>query len=166
MKKLFLLLGIITALFFIFTSCEKEDIKVNTDDQIIIDDQIEAYITVDDLLGEWEFVSLEFLGKTYSDCDPVLNVDYDMITLDLEFVSTNMYWEIVGHLTFCDDYGNDLTRNTYEYKISEDYILSIDSRIFEILEPELFDNTILKLKLLETSQINTPDGGIYTLQRK
>jgi hypothetical protein len=163
MKKLIVLLGIITALFFIFTSCEKEEIKDVTDDQITIDDQTTAYVTVDDLLGKWNFVSLFYNDQTYTDCDPILNVHNGQITLDLEFFTSNQ--GISGNITTVGENCEIWEMEIYDYYITDDYNLEIDTYIYEIIEPENFHNDTLRLKLIDGASF-TPVDGIYTLKRE
>ena len=68
-----------------------------------------THITEADLVGNWDFVSLEFEGKTYTDCDNndllgkynLLNLSFFDVTLKSELygVPTLIYFSNCGNTT-------------------------------------------------------------------
>lgn len=133
-----------------FTACEKDDPIVPDPDEI----------TVSDLVGDWRFVSLEFNGEIYTDCDFELNKDYGYVTLNF----FNMTTTEVMLYTDCVDGGADPDDRIYPYTLSNNTInCSNESRVFEILNVEAFDGTELVLELKSAKTTGIPITGIYTL---
>ena len=151
MKKLAYLL-ILTIAMVSFTSCEKEDPAPDG-------------ITVNDLVGDWNFQSLTFNGVVY-DTEPELaelDVTYSYIQLSFLNVTTT-------ELGLLDHRGSP---NPYDntYVLSNNKINFSNSKfIFQIENWETFDGTVLKVKL-ESSiyhtppDYNVPINGVYTMTR-
>jgi len=148
MKKVNYLLIMLFAVALMSTSCCKDD---------PIPDPVE--ITVDDLVGDWDFVSLEFDGATYTDCAEVLTGSgYEYVKLSLFNVSTT-------ELTLYDGCVND--SSVWDYALTNN-ILDIPAFNLEIQNVETFfdgNGEILKLKLLTPASYHL-EGGVYTLEKR
>ena len=129
-------------------SCEKEN--VTPDDP--------QGITVEDLVGNWDFQSLEFNGNTTYDCDADLLADYNLVTLDLEDVT-------VERMTVYNECAN-WTSSWSSYTLSDNVInWSSGALVLEIMNVDTFDGTTLKLKLINSAAVNLPTNGVYTLTK-
>ena len=125
------------------TSCCKDD---------PVPDPVE--ITVSDLVGDWDFQSLEFNGEFYTGCDDDLE-DYFLTTLSLHDMSTS-------EVTLDDDCTVD--GRTYDYVLDGNLInCENGKRVFEIMNVETFDGTELVVKFKSATTTGLPIGGIYTL---
>lgn len=149
MKKVIYLSFLFVSLVIVTTSCEKED---------PIDDE---KITVNDLVGDWNFQSLTFNGVVY-DTETELNEldeNYSYVEISLVNVSTTV-------LGLLDHRGSP---NPYDdtYSLSNNTInFSNGKFIFDIDNWETFDGTVLKLKLKSSNVTTTaPIGGLYTMTR-
>lgn len=136
-----------------FSCSEKEEI----DDPILPEG-----ITAEELKGDWNFVSLEFNGETYTDCDPVLNANYGYVTLNFwNVTSTQMKLH-----TDCTDNGV-IDNRVYLFTVSNNMIdCEEGSRKFQILNVSTFNGTELKIKFISGSANGFPIGGIYTLEKE
>jgi len=139
----------ILALALFSTSCSKED-----------NDDLKG-ITVNDLIGDWNFESLTFNGVVY-DTETELNEldeNYSYVEISLVNVSTTV-------LGLLDHRGSP---NPYDdtYSLSNNTInFSNGKFIFDIDNWETFDGTVLKLKLKSSNVTTTaPIGGLYTMTR-
>jgi hypothetical protein len=110
-------------------------------------------------VGDWDFVSLQFEGFTYTGCDPILTDDYYHVNLSLYDITESELNIYDG----CED-----ADNIYEYDINEDMIVcSSDMHEFQIMNYDSFEGDTLKLKLIEPSDYNVlPIGGIYTMAKQ
>ena len=153
MKKVTYLLTIMFAVALMSTSCEKDD--------PVVPDPVE--ITEGDLVGDWDFYSLEFdLDENGTiepeeitfDCD--VNLDsYYLTTLSLHNMSTNK-------VTLDDDCTPD--GRIYDYTLDGNLInCENGKRVFEIMNVETFDGTELVVKLKSATTTGLPIDGIYTL---
>ena len=131
------------------TSCSKED-----------NDDLKG-ITVNDLIGDWNFESLTFNGVVY-DTETELNEldeNYSYVEISLVNVTTTV-------LGLLDHRGSP---NPYDdtYSLSNNTInFSNGKFIFDIDNWETFDGTVLKLKLKSSNVTTTaPIGGLYTMTR-
>jgi hypothetical protein len=116
-------------------------------------------ITVDDLVGNWMFVSLQLNGKTTTDCDSALNVEYDLVTFSLKNVNTTT----MTLYTTCTDNGL-LWEQSSGYSLSGNTIILPNNFTFDIENTSTKTTLILKL----TSAVLHPEypiGGIYTLNK-
>ncbi len=149
MKKVTYLMTILFAVVLMSTSCEKENVTPDNG------------ITVEDLVGDWYFQSLEFNGSVTYGCDADLNLNYDLITMDLKNVTTTK----MTLFTDCVDAGQPDWEVTYDYTLIDNILeFNHTSLKFEIVNADTFDGTILKLKLYYNSATSDlPKGGIYTL---
>lgn len=153
MKKISLLLAVFLVLFA-FSACEEDK-----DDQV----EPEKKITVEDLKGDWEFVSLEFEGETYTGCDPELKREYYYAILNLYDV-TEIEMTLFND---CVDVGDDNWSITPSYKLKDNIIeINDDSYKFKILNYDDFNGNILKLKFISSKLSNVPLNGIYTLEKQ
>lgn len=139
----------ILALALFSTSCSKED---NDDPKSI---------TVNDLIGDWNFESLTFNGSVYdteTELDE-LDENYSYVEISLVNVTTTV-------LGLLDHRGSP---NPYDdtYSLSNNTInFSNGKFIFDIDNWETFDGTVLKLKLKSSNVTTTaPIGGLYTMTR-
>lgn len=139
----------ILALALFSTSCSKED-----------NDDLKG-ITVNDLIGDWNFESLTFNGVVY-DTETELNEldeNYSYVEISLVNVTTTV-------LGLLDHRGSP---NPYDdtYSLSNNTInFSNGKFIFDIDNWETFDGTVLKLKLKSSNVTTTaPIGGLYTMTR-
>lgn len=160
LKLVFLTLAV--ALLTVFSSCEKDD-PVLPDDPDNNEDVVEA----SDLVGDWDFVSLEFEGETYYGCDPHLNQDYNLVTLRL----LNVTETTLTMFSSCHNGEGNWESNELDYYI-EDGVLNVhtahlgrDINKFKILNYNDFDGDILKLKLMWDIGGIVPIGGVYTLKK-
>lgn len=149
MKKVIYLSFLFVSLVIVTTSCEKED---------PIDDE---KITVNDLVGDWNFQSLTFNGVVYdteTELDE-LDENYSYVEISLVNVTTTV-------LGLLDHRGSP---NPYDdtYSLSNNTInFSNGKFIFDIDNWETFDGTVLKLKLKSSNVTTTaPIGGLYTMTR-
>lgn len=150
MKKLKYLLPLFFALTLMSFSCSKDD-----DDPIVPD------FTAQDLLGNWNFVSLDFNGTVYDTHDELtaLNVNYDLVALDFNFTASEV--------TYTTDYvdAGETGTMTYDYTFSN-LIINCDDQIkFQVMNANTFNGSVLKIKLLDCAQSGTVEGGIYTLEK-
>ncbi len=139
----------ILALALFSTSCSKED-----------NDDLKG-ITVNDLIGDWNFESLTFNGVVY-DTETELNEldeNYSYVEISLVNVTTTV-------LGLLDHRGSP---NPYDdtYSLSNNTInFSNGKFIFDIDNWETFDGTVLKLKLKSSNVTTTaPIGGLYTMKK-
>jgi len=149
MKKVAYLMTMILVPALFSTSCSKED-----------NDDLKS-ITVNDLVGDWNFESLTFNGAVYdteTELDE-LDENYSYVEISLVNVTTTV-------LGLLDHRGSP---NPYDdtYSLSNNIInFSNGKFIFDIDNWETFDGTVLKLKLKSSNVTTTaPIGGLYTMTR-
>jgi hypothetical protein len=155
MKNLVLLFGLF--LMLIVSSCEESVVPTPEDEDN--NTETENKIKPQDLVGDWDFVSLQFEGITYTGCDPYLTDDYWYVTLSFYDVTESEMRLYDG----CED-----GSNTYEYDINENMIICEDNtREFQIMNYDSFEGDTLELKFVEPSDYNVlPIGGIYTMAKQ
>jgi hypothetical protein len=152
MKKVAYLSVLMLSLVLMSTSCCKDEDE----------NPLPNVITVNDLVGNWNFVSLDFNGTVYDTETELFDLDktYSYIQISLVDVTTNT-------LGLYDHRGTP-TPSTYDdnYTLSNNVInFSGGKFVFEIANWETFNGTVLKLKLKSSSASNqAPINGIYTLQ--
>lgn len=158
MKKLARLILVSLIFTFVTTACKE-------DDENNIDPIENNGITEADLVGNWDFVSLEFEGKTYTDCDDQLRKKYGLT--NLSFFNVTLESELYGvpSLIYFSNCGN-LISSERRFNIEDNYIyLYNETNLkFLILNSQSFNGELLKIKLITNSK-SIPSGGIYTLQR-
>ena len=143
MKKVAYLMTLIFAVALMSTSCCKDDPVPDPDE-----------ITTTDLVGNWNFQSLEFNDEFYTTCDADLD-SYFLTTLSLHNMSTS-------EVTLDDDCVAD--GRTYDYTLDGNLIdCENGKRVFDIMNVETFDGTELVVKLKSATTAGLPIGGIYTL---
>ena len=149
MKKVIYLSFLFVSLVIVTTSCEKED---------PIDDE---KITVNDLVGDWNFQSLTFNGVVYDTETELAELDENYSYVEISLV--NVTTTVLGLL---DHRGSP---NPYDdtYSLSNNTInFSNGKFIFDIDNWETFDGTVLKLKLKSSNVTTTaPIGGLYTMKK-
>ena len=152
MKKVAYLTMMFVALTLMSFSCSKDD-----DDPIVPD------FTAQDLLGNWNFVSLDFNGTVYDTPDELtaLNVNYDLVALNFNFTAS----EVTYSTTYVDAGDENPFIRTYDYTFSNNIINCDDQLKFQVVNASTFNNTVLKLKLTYCSQSGTVLNGTYTLER-
>lgn len=149
MKKLIFLTILTLTLATVFTSCKKQPIEPE-------DPNAELK---EMLVGNWEFVSLEFNNNIYTGCDPILSEDYYLTDFDFRDVTLTDF----THYIEC---GTENGSMHYEYTIVDDVLIwGNNSRQFEIMNIDTFDGTELVLKFISSTLNNVPIGGIYTFQK-
>jgi hypothetical protein len=159
MKKVIYLVVLMVALATVFVSCEKD----NGDDPIV--PETPALITVADLAGDWDFVSITVDGTTYTD-------PCNSIVVDMYDAGTFMYFHNVAPTgTFvlgggCSGWegGDELAITNTNGK----YILSYanDNYQYEIMNAgTVKTDGELKLKLTYSAMNNYPIGAIYILAK-
>jgi len=156
MKKTIYLLTVFVLI--LFAACEKEENNSDTEEDNN-NEETENKIKPEDLVGNWDFVSLMFEGFLYTSCDPYLTDDYNYVTLNFyDVTETEMRF-----YNECDNYSH-----VYEYTIEENIIICGDnSREFQIMNYDTFEGDTLELKLIEPSNYtNIPIGGIYTVAKQ
>ncbi len=139
MKKSIYLFIAVLAIVSVFTSCEK--------DEPVTPEQPKG-VTIDKLVGDWNFVSVEVDGNTYTNCG---EIDY----------AFNSYLNVKADGSFtryneCSGQGVEFTMTVVDNKIIVD---EGNAGVYEIVNAETFDGTLLKLK-------NVYNGSTYiqTLQ--
>ena len=158
MKKVTYLLLFVFATVLMSTSCSK--------DEAVTPEDIDEGITVNDLVGDWNFYSFTFEGRTVYDCDTEFNEDWDYVTLNFLNVTTST----LDIYTDCMDYGE-----SEDYMIDYDYVLENnngriiincrDKRKFEILNVDSFDGTTLELELIYSTSSDLCVGAKYVLKK-
>jgi hypothetical protein len=149
MKKLTYLFVLMFSLVLMSTSCCKED------DEIVPD-----VLTTQALVGNWDFVSLDYNGTVY-DTDAELNqlnATLDLVALDFSFTTTSVTYTT----TYVDAGDENPFSRTYSYTLSGTLINCDDQIKFEVVS---FSNTQLKLKLKYCIQSGVPLDGVYTLTK-
>ena len=156
MKKIAYLSMLLIALTLMSFSCSKDD-----------DEIVPTTITAADLVGDWNFQSLDWnlvaassFKNTTTSCDVTQNSNFDMITLNL-MVASNGKVDMTYNCPD-DDSAIGLTIN-----INGDEI-DLSACKFKIMNVSTFNKTILKLKLIEVTNATSgyPINGIYTLAKK
>jgi len=151
MKKINLLLAVLVAILVMFSSCEEDD-SVEPKDE-----QTEAKITTEDLVGDWGFVSLKYDGMKLDNCDELTHIYSDYSHGILNF------YEMTEE--YIDDY-QIVCSNTYSwsYYSLEDSVITIGQNLeFKIIK---CNESILKLELIDGfSNRELFIGGIYTLEK-
>lgn len=152
---------LLLATILFFSNCSND----NGVDEMLSEEIVN--ITEADLVGDWDFVSLEFEGKTYTDCDNNdLKGKYNL--LNLSFLNVTLKSELYEEptLTYFSNCGNT-TNEERRFTIENNFIKlhNNNSLKFLILNSKNFDNKYLKIKLITTSKI-IPAGGIYTLKKR
>lgn len=135
------------ALVTVFTSCEKDE-----------DPIVPEGITVEDLVGNWYFVSLEFEGNVYGDdvCGSEFDEDHSLVTMNLIDVTTTSFIETNN----CND--GEINRS---YTLSNDVITLDNGAKFQIMNATTFNGSELKLKLIRWDIVGMPVNGVYTLAK-
>jgi len=123
-------------------------------------------ITEADLVGNWDFVSLEFEGKTYTECDDQLRKKYNLTNLSFFDVTLKSELYDAPTLIYFSNCGNT-TSSEMKFKIEDEKLIFNDKNDYAylILNYNEFNGKILRLKLLKNSSI-LPTGGIYTLKKR
>jgi|SRR5690554_3585651 len=159
MKKLARLILVSLIFTFVTTACKE-------DDENNIDPIENNGITEADLVGNWDFESLEFEGKIYIDCDNDLKGKYNL--LNLSFLNVTLKSELYGvpTLIYFSNCGNT-TSAEMKFKIEDEKLIfnNKNDYAYLIINYNEFDGKILRLKLLKNSSI-LPTGGIYTLKKR
>lgn len=157
MKTFLNFLFVLFIISVLSSGCEKEDPIVPEG------------ITVEDLVGNWGFVSLEVVGvKTYYAIDA-----FDMQELNEAYNYGALSFKNVSHteIGVLDHFGS-LTPLMREYELLNNKITILnningtDWFVFNIENVESFNGTVLELKLESTIGItNAPINGIYILSK-
>ena len=152
MKNLTKISVLLLAIVFMNCSCEKND--------PVVPDEI----TVNQLVGNWDFQSLEFDGDVYNTPEELsnLNVNYDFIQIDLVFTTINV--TISSTYLDKDVNGTGNWSGTYPYTLNGN-IIFIDTGYleFEIMNTEslLNNEDVLELRLNDGNN-DMPKTGVYT----
>lgn len=151
MKKFAYLFVLMFSVVLVSTSCEKDE------DEIVPD-----VLTTQALLGNWDFVSLDYNGTVY-DTDAELNqlnATLDLVALDFNFTTT----QVTYSTTYVDAGDENPLERTYSYTLSgTPQVINCDDQIkFQVVS---FSNTQLKLKLIYCIQNGVPLNGVYTLTK-
>lgn len=153
MKNLIILFGLL--LFVSLTSCEKEDVVTPEDPSD------PNAITTEMLHGDWNFVSLDYKDRTFTDCNEGLKREYLLTTLNFKDVTD----ESMTLYTTCTS-DDSLWERNWEYEINGTELKFENGTIFEILStPEEIKNGTLKFEFIYSKGEWIPIGGIYTLQQ-
>jgi hypothetical protein len=145
MKKILLLTAVLGILTSLSPGCDDD-----SDNQIL---------TLNDLVGNWLFVSLDFNGKTTTDCDSALNKSYDWVTLSMKNMSTTS----TTLYSSCTDAGN-LWEQTFGYTLI-DNVISLSTGVKFNIEGNSTPTTLI-IKLTDPGiATKYPVGGIYTLNK-
>ena len=152
---------LLLATILFFSNCSND----NGVDEMLSEEIVK--ITEANLVGNWEFVSLEFEGKTYTDCDNNdLKGKYNL--LNLSFLNVTLKSELYGvpSLIYFSNCGN-ITSSERKFNIEDNYIYlyNQDKLKYLILNSQSFNGKLLKIKLITNSK-SIPADGIYTLRYK
>lgn len=155
MKKVTYLLVLLFPLVLMSTSCSKDE-----------DDPIPNGITVNDLVGDWNFVSLEFNNVVYDTETELAELDLTYSYIQLSFL--NVTTTTIGLLDHRSG-GGIVTEWDYEFSNNTIDVYAngwSGGFVFHIENWETFDGTVLKLKLMSSKASNqAPIGGVYTMTR-
>lgn len=156
MKKLNYIAVLMVALVTVFTSCEKD----NGDGDPIVP----AGLTVADLVGDWNFVSINVDGTTYTDpCNSVLVDQYTNTYMDFRNVTSNGSFTLdMGCADWEGNYQMTITKNT-----DGKYILSYnnDNYQYEVLNATTVKtDDELKLKFINGGDTD-PVGATFILMK-
>jgi hypothetical protein len=171
MKKVNYLIVLLFSLMFLNTSCEKEEI--GTPDVPVDTTTVAHGITAADLVGDWNFVSLDFNGDIITECNQSLCYDaqnpnggYLYITLNLNI--TNDIITTFSDCTYSGDPSKNLKKEC-DFTVANNTItlslVGIVQMKFEIINANVFNGAELKLKLTEGINSKYPVGGTYTLRK-
>ena len=159
MKKVTYLLLLMFATVLLTTSCEKDE-SITPEEKLAI--------TTEDLVGDWDFYSFTYQGRTVYDCDAEFNRDWNWVTMNLENVTTS-HLKIYTDCMDADDNMNSY-EITLEYSIEKEngkFILYMEGgRKFEILNVDSFDGTELKLKLIYSTSLSLCVGAEYVFNKR
>jgi len=121
-------------------------------------------ITEADLVGNWDFVSLEFKDTIYTDCDDQLRKKYNLTNLSFHNVTLESEYG-VPTLTYFSDCGNTLEEEM-KFKIKDKKIILNDNNYaYLLLNFHDFDGETLIIQSLLNAP-KAPTGGIYTLKKR
>ena len=152
MKNLTYLFSILFAVTLLSTSCEKDNTVVPEPEGI----------TVQDLVGDWNFVSVEYNGTVYTECAPELSDLFALVDLNL----LNVTETTLAVYTTCGINGGtgDLSNENYTFTNNTiDYFTG--AIVLEIQNVDTFDGSVLVLKLIDASAPTVmPIGAIFTLE--
>ena len=155
MKKVTYLSTILIVLILMSFGCDKDETNVSEPKEI----------TVDDLLGDWNFYSLEIDGKTTYDCDAALNQIYDGTTMSILNVRNTPY-NIISLYNDCMDAGEiSPSQLNYEFRLINNEIDCAGDVKFDIVNVDSFDGTVLVVKMTYAKDTALPIGGTFTLKR-
>jgi len=153
MKTLFNLLLVFSLI--LSTSCSKEN-------SLVPDVKPEQTgITANDLVGNWNFVSLEYQGRTIYGYDAELKKTKDFVTLGLREVTASTLRFYCDCSIYLNQGETKLSDFTYNYTLSKTELNADNVIKFEIISAS---KTTLKLKMTY-GNTNMPIGGTYTLKK-
>lgn len=124
---------------FVFTSCEDEPVNPTPDP---------TTITIDQLVGDWNFESVEIDGITYTECSEV--------TIGLQsFLNVVKTGDNSGSLT--EEFKCDGATFDWEFTLVNNEINLGDGNGYQgqIVNAETFDGTVLKIKQKDYNRIIT-----------
>lgn len=161
MKKLLYLTMILFAMVLINTSCDDETVTPDTPTETPI-------ISLDELAGYWNFVSVEYNNKTYYTCEDVANDPNSgslfLVEMNIDLTTNNEPFDAYCDWLFpCTNNGNnDLWLQYYgddnEFQVGNDVFL-------KVLEYNKTTNT-LKAQMIEPEGVDyLPIGAVYTWQK-
>lgn len=154
MKNLIYLFAVMFSLVLVSTSCEKSE--------TVTPDVPETGITTADLVGNWDFVSLEYQGRTVYGYDAIFKEDVNSVTISFKNVTTTS----LKLYTDCSVYlnqGETWLSESLNYTLNKNEIDINNGTVkFDILNAS---STTLKLKLTAGNS-NMAIGGIYTLNKE
>jgi uncharacterized membrane protein YciS (DUF1049 family) len=127
----------------------------------VSDESDDDGITVNDLVGDWNFQSLTFNGVVYDTEAELAELDLTYSYIQLSFL--NVTTTTIG---FLDHRGSGNPADG-EYTLSNNTInFEDDKLVFYIDNWETFDGSVLKLKLLSSTVTNeAPINGVYIMIR-
>ncbi len=153
MKKVAYLIIVVLAITMMSFSCSKKE----------DDDDLPNIITVNDLVGDWHFQSLEFKGNVY-DTDAKLDELWDEGYRYIKLSFLNVLKTEIG----LHEHSTGIT-SRWDYTLSNDKIDIYANGwsggfVFYIENWETFDGTVLKVKYVSSgATTKAPFGGVITM---
>jgi hypothetical protein len=157
MKNLTYLIALMFSLVLISTSCSKEN---SLTPESVPDKPGNTAIN---LVGNWDFVSLEYQGRTITGYDAEFQKTLDYVTIGFRDATTTTL-KLYSNCSLWLNQGEESVSVSYDYTLNKTE-LNINNGWFkfDILSAT---PTTLKLKLSDGGTTVLPIGGIYTLQKK
>ena len=148
---------LLLATILFFSNCSND----NGVDEMLSEEIVN--ITEADLVGNWDFVSLEFEGEIYRDCDDELREKYNLLNLSFLNVTLESEYDVPTLIYYSDCGKGDTIKEEISFEIKDKKIIlnDNDNYAYLLLNFHDFDGETLIIKSLLNAP-KAPTGGIYT----